>query len=86
MSEQIFSAHPNPMQCASRGCGACNKQLGYNAGVRDALKEMYGSMGEFIEAAEQLLDWVPVCSVGSSGFLAQQKLRDAINKLRGVLA
>ena len=50
------------------------------------LKEIYAGMAEFIEAGEQLLAWCPICSEGSSGFKAQQKLRAAIERLRGVLA
>jgi hypothetical protein len=50
------------------------------------LREIYSGMREFIEAAESLLEWCPVCSEGSSGDLRQKRLREAIDKLRGVLA
>lgn len=53
---------------------------------REILREIGQGMREFIEAAESLLEWCPICSEGSSGDLRQKRLREAIAKLRGVLA
>lgn len=35
-------------------------------------------VAELASAAQQLLDWQPICSAGSSGDLRQQRLRKAL--------
>ncbi len=74
----------NPDRCASKDlpkAARTNKSID-----GEILREIYQGMSEFIEAAESLLEWVPVCSEGSSGDLRQKRLRAAIEQLRGVLA
>ena len=35
---------------------------------------------ELIEAARNLLEWVPVCSPGSSGYIRTERLRAAVDR------
>lgn len=52
----------------------------------DEVRQVYVNLAEFIEAAEKLLEWCPICSEGSSGDIRQQRLREAIARLRGAVA
>lgn len=40
-----------------------------------------GEVQELVRAAKSLLDWVPVCSIGSSGYLRQEALKKAIEEI-----
>ena len=42
------------------------------------------ALHELVDAAEQLLVWQPLCSLGSSGDLRQKRLRNAIRRFKGV--
>ena len=42
------------------------------------------TMRELLYAAERLLAWQPICSLGSSGDLRQKRLRKALDSLKGV--
>ena len=50
----------------------------------DSAQVPLDTMRELIGAAEQLLAWQPVCSLGSSGDLRQKRLRYAIDRFKGV--
>jgi len=50
------------------------------------LREIYAGMSEFIEAAETMMEFLPVYSVSSAGHQRKERLKQAIQKLRGVLA
>jgi hypothetical protein len=39
------------------------------------------SIKELCEAAQRLLDWVPVCSVGSSGYQRIEKLKEILARV-----
>ena len=42
------------------------------------------TINELIDSAEQLLAWQPTCSLGSSGDLRQRRLRNALDRFKGV--
>jgi len=50
------------------------------------LREIYAGMSEFIEAAETMIEFLPVYSESSAGYQRKERLKQAIQKLRGVLA
>lgn len=56
------------------------------AELSEEIRQVYRDMYEFVEAAESLLEWCPVCSIGSSGYLRQEKLREIVTKMRAAMA
>ena len=60
------------LQCLRAGCNADEIIAAYRS--RDLRTEQ---IQELLAAAQELLDWVPICSEGSSGDLRQKRLKRA---------
>jgi hypothetical protein len=52
----------------------------------ESVQEFYGMLTEFLAAAETMIEFLPNYSESSAGYLRKERLKEAIRKLRGVLA
>jgi hypothetical protein len=65
------------------GCAAITRQKTFQSTMQrlDKIEAYIQKTKELREAAEQLLAWQPICSLGSSGDLRQKRLRKALDDL-----
>jgi hypothetical protein len=58
----------------------CSVAYTYADGFADGFTRQDKLITELCIAAQELIDWVPVCSEGSSGYLCRTKLEEVIRR------